>query len=32
LGFDERTVAAGWARSGRQGQAVQESLVERPRD
>src|SRR5215831_14316340 len=32
LGFDERTVAAWWARSGRQGQAVQEFLVERPRD
>jgi hypothetical protein len=32
FGFDERTVAAGWARSGRQGQAVQEFLVERPRD
>ena len=32
LGLDERTVAAWWARSGRQGQAVQESLVEQPRD
>src|SRR5512132_229107 len=32
FGFDERTVAAWWARAGRQGQAVQESLVERPRD
>jgi transposase-like protein len=32
LGFDERTVAAWWARSGRQGQAVQEYLVEHPRD
>jgi hypothetical protein len=32
LGVDERTVAAWWARSGRQGQAVQEALVERPRD
>ncbi|HEY5869469.1 MAG TPA: hypothetical protein VI542_28565 [Candidatus Tectomicrobia bacterium] len=32
LGFDARTVAAWWARSGRQGQAVQESLVEQPRD
>ena len=32
FGFDERTVAAWWARSGRQGQAVQESLVEQPRD
>src|ERR687884_1135041 len=32
LGFDERTVAAWWARSGRQGQAVQEYLVEQPRD
>jgi transposase-like protein/IS1 family transposase len=31
FGFDERTVAAWWARSGRQGQAVQESLVEQPR-
>src|SRR5712692_5623815 len=32
LGFDERTVADWWARSGRQGQAVQEHLVEQPRD
>src|SRR5262249_40510542 len=32
FGFDERTVAAWWARSGRQGQAVHESLVEQPRD
>jgi transposase-like protein len=32
FGFDERTVADWWARSGRQGQAVQEYLVERPRD
>jgi transposase-like protein len=32
FGLDERTVAAGWARSGRQGQAVQECLVARPRD
>src|SRR5438128_1253611 len=32
FGFDERTVADWWARSGRQGQAVQELLVERPRD
>jgi len=32
FGFDERTVAEWWARSGRQGQAVQEYLVERPRD
>jgi transposase-like protein/IS1 family transposase len=32
FGFDERTVADWWARSGRQGQAVQESLVEHPRD
>ena len=32
FGFDERTVADWWARSGRQGQAVQESLVEQPRD
>src|SRR5215813_2549812 len=31
-GFDERPVAAWWARSGRQGQAVHESLVEPPRD
>jgi transposase-like protein len=31
FGFAERTVADGWARSGRQGQAVQEALVERPR-
>src|SRR5215831_8759746 len=30
--FDERTVAAWWARSGRQGQAVHEYLVEHPRD
>jgi hypothetical protein len=32
FGFDERTVANWWARSGRQGQAVQEHLVEQPRD
>ena len=32
LGFDERTSAAWWARAGRQGQAVQEALVEPPRD
>jgi transposase-like protein len=32
FGFDERTVADWWARSGRQGQAVQEHLVEHPRD
>jgi transposase-like protein len=32
FGFDERTVAAWWARSGRQGQAVQAYLVEHPRD
>jgi transposase-like protein len=32
LGFDERTIAAWWARSGCQGQAVHESLVEQPRD
>ena len=32
LGFDERTVAAWWARAGRQGQAVHEYLVEQPRD
>jgi len=32
LGFDEHTVAAWWARSGRQGQTVHEYLVEPPRD
>src|SRR3989440_9226043 len=32
FGYDERTVADWWARSGRQGQAVQEHLVEQPRD
>jgi len=32
FGFDERTVAAWWARSGRQGQTVHEALVEQPRD
>src|SRR2546423_742084 len=32
FGFDERTVADWWARSGRQGQVVQEYLVEQPRD
>src|SRR5438105_9460589 len=32
FGFDERTGAAWWARSGRQGQAVHEYLVEQPRD
>jgi transposase-like protein len=32
FGFDERTVAEWWARSGRQGQAVHEYLVEQPRD
>jgi transposase-like protein len=32
FGFDERTVAAWWARSGRQGQAVHAYLVEHPRD
>ena len=32
FGFDERTVADGWARAGRQGQAVHEYLVEQPRD
>ena len=32
LGFDERTIADWWARAGRQGQAVHESLVEQPRD
>jgi len=32
FGVDERTVADWWARSGRQGQAVQEYLVAQPRD
>jgi transposase-like protein/IS1 family transposase len=32
FGFDERTVAAWWTRAGRQGQAVQEHLVEQPHD
>ena len=32
FGLDERTVADWWARSGRQGQAVHEYLVEQPRD
>jgi transposase-like protein/IS1 family transposase len=32
FGVDERTVAQWWARSGRQGQAVHEYLVEQPRD
>src|SRR5438067_9066089 len=32
FGFDERTVAAWWARSGRQGQAVRGCLAEHPRD
>jgi len=32
FGFDERTVAAWWARAGRQGQAVHEYLVEQPQD
>jgi transposase-like protein len=32
FGFDERTVTDWWARSGRQGQAVQEHLVEQPHD
>jgi transposase-like protein/IS1 family transposase len=32
FGYDERTVAAWWMRAGRQGQAVQEHLVEQPRD
>ena len=32
FGFDERTVADWWARSGRQGQAVHEHLVEQPHD
>ena len=31
LGFDERPVAAWWARSGRHGPAVQACLVEQPR-
>jgi hypothetical protein len=31
-GFDERTVADWWARSGRQGQAVHAYLGEQPRD
>jgi transposase-like protein len=31
-GFDERTVPAWCARSGRQGQAVQECVVAQPRD
>lgn len=32
FGFDERTVAVWWTRAGRQSQAVQEHLVEQPRD
>ena len=32
FGFDERTVADWWARSGRQGQAGHEYLVAQPRD
>jgi len=32
FGFNERTVAAWWRRAGCQGQAVQEHLVEQPRD
>jgi len=32
FGFDERTIADWWGRSGRQGQGVHESLVEQPRD
>jgi transposase-like protein len=32
FGFDERTIADWWARSGRQGQVVHEYLVEQPRD
>jgi hypothetical protein len=32
FGFDEHTVAAWWARSGRQGQTVHEYPVEHPRD
>jgi len=30
--LDERTVAAWWARAGQQGQAIQEDLVEQPRE
>src|SRR5499427_7207069 len=32
FGFDERTIADWWARSGRQGQAVHEYRVEQPRE
>jgi len=32
FGFDERTVADWWARSGHQGQGVHEYLIEQPRD
>src|SRR5512145_1708615 len=32
FGFDERTIAAWWGRSGRQSQAVHEYVVEQPRD
>jgi transposase-like protein len=32
FGFDERTIADWWARSGRRGQAVHAYLVEQPRD
>jgi hypothetical protein len=32
FGYDERTVASWLARAGRQGQAIQEQLVEQPRD
>lgn len=32
FGLDERTIAHGWSRSGRQSQAVHECLVEQPRD
>jgi transposase-like protein/IS1 family transposase len=32
FGLDERTVADWWARAGQQGQAVQEYVVEQPRD
>ena len=32
FGFDERTIAVWWARSGRQGQTVHEYLVEQPGD
>ncbi len=32
FGLDERTVANGWRRAGKQSQAVHEHQVERPRD